>query len=51
VSQDFIEAIRPSLLRTPRAIDAWADRLTAYALALVEVEAARRRAERKQKKQ
>ncbi|CAA2104302.1 putative HTH-type transcriptional regulator YttP [Variovorax paradoxus] len=44
VSQDFIEAIRPSLLRTPRAIDTWADRLTGYALALVEAEAARRRA-------
>lgn len=50
VSQDFIEAIRPSLLRTPRAIDTWADRLTGYALALVEAEAARRRAERKLKK-
>lgn len=50
VSQDFIEAIRPSLLRTPRAIDTWAGRLTGYALALVEAEAARRRAERKLKK-
>ena len=50
VSQDFIEAIRPSLLRTPRAIDTWADRLTGYALALVEAEAARRNAERKLKK-
>ncbi|MGJ7563428.1 TetR/AcrR family transcriptional regulator [Variovorax sp. GB1R11] len=50
VSQDFIEALRPSLLRTPRAIDTWADRLTGYALALVEAEAARRRAERKHKK-
>ena len=50
VSQDFIEAIRPSLLRTPRAIDTWADRLTGYALALVEAESARRRAERKLKK-
>ncbi|SFP74382.1 transcriptional regulator, TetR family [Variovorax sp. OK605] len=50
VSQDFIEALRPSLLRTPRAIDTWADRLTGYALALVEAEAARRRTERKQKK-
>jgi AcrR family transcriptional regulator len=50
VSQDFIEAIRPSLLRTPRAIDTWADRLTGYALALVEAEAARRCAEGKLKK-
>jgi hypothetical protein len=47
VSQDFIEAIRPSLLRTPRAIDTWADRLTGYALALVGAEAARRRTEEK----
>jgi AcrR family transcriptional regulator len=50
VSQDFIEAIRPSLLRTSRAIDTWADRLTGYALALVEAEAVRRNAERKLKK-
>jgi hypothetical protein len=42
VSQDFIEAIRPSLLRTPRAIDTWADRLTGYALALVGAEGAAR---------
>ena len=44
VNQDFIEAVRPSLLRTPRAIDTWADRLTGYAMALVEAEAARRHA-------
>jgi AcrR family transcriptional regulator len=50
VSQDFIEAIRPSLLRTARGIDTWADRLTGYAMALVEAEAVRRRAERKLKK-
>jgi len=43
VSQDFIEALRPSLLRTPRAIDTWADRLTGYAMALVQAETARRR--------
>ena len=42
VNQDFIEAVRPSLLRTPRSIDAWADRLTGYAIALVHAEAARR---------
>ncbi|MBN8752317.1 MAG: TetR family transcriptional regulator [Variovorax sp. 67-131] len=47
VSQDFIEAIRPSLLRTARGIDTWADRLTGYAMALVAAEAARRRDERK----
>lgn len=50
VSQDFIEAIRPSLLRTARGIDTWADRLTGYAMALVEAESVRRRAERKLKK-
>ncbi|WP_155403832.1 CerR family C-terminal domain-containing protein [Variovorax paradoxus] len=44
VNQDFIEAVRPSLLRTPRSIDAWADRLTGYAIALVQAEAARRKA-------
>jgi AcrR family transcriptional regulator len=44
VNQDFIEAVRPSLLRTPRGIDTWADRLTGYAMALVQAEAARRRA-------
>ena len=43
VSQDFIEAIRPSLLRTSRGIDTWADRLTGYALALVQAEETRRR--------
>jgi hypothetical protein len=42
VNQDFIEAVRPSLLRTPRSIDTWADRLTVYALALVQAEATRR---------
>ncbi len=42
VSQDFIEALRPSLLRTSRAIDGWADRLTGYAMALVQAETARR---------
>jgi AcrR family transcriptional regulator len=44
VNQDFIEAVRPALLRTPRSIDTWADRLTGYAMALVQAEAARRRA-------
>ncbi|WP_373425099.1 TetR/AcrR family transcriptional regulator [Variovorax boronicumulans] len=44
VNQDFIEAVRPSLLRTPRSIDTWANRLTVYALALVQAEAARRQA-------
>lgn len=44
VNQDFIEAVRPSLLRTPRSIDTWVDRLTGYAIALVQAEAARRKA-------
>lgn len=44
VNQDFIEAARPSLLRTARSIDIWADRLTGYAMALVHAEAARRKA-------
>jgi len=44
VNQDFIEAVRPSLLRTPRAIDTWAERLTGYAMALVQAEAMRRHA-------
>ncbi|MBS81032.1 CerR family C-terminal domain-containing protein [Variovorax sp. Varisp41] len=45
VSQDVIEAIRPALLRTPRAVDTWARRLAGYAVALVEAEARRRAAE------
>jgi TetR/AcrR family transcriptional regulator, regulator of cefoperazone and chloramphenicol sensitivity len=44
VSQDLVEAIRPSLLNTPRSVDTWAQRLTGYALALVEAEAVRRQA-------
>jgi AcrR family transcriptional regulator len=45
VSQDFIAAIRPRLLRTPRSVDIWAQRLTGYGLALVEAERARRHAD------
>jgi len=44
VSQDLIEAIRPELLRTPRSVDTWAQRLTGYALALVAAESQRRAA-------
>ncbi|MDQ0590763.1 CerR family C-terminal domain-containing protein [Variovorax paradoxus] len=44
VSQDLVEAIRPSLLNTPRSVDTWAQRLTGYAIALVEAEALRRQA-------
>lgn len=49
VSHDFIDAIRPSLLRSGAQIDQWADRLVRYALALVEAEAARRQAEQHDK--
>lgn len=44
VSHDFIDAIRPALLRGAARIDTWAERLVQYALALVEAEAARRKA-------
>ncbi len=44
VSQDLVDAIRPSLLNTPRSVDAWADRLTGYAIVLVEAEVQRRKA-------
>jgi len=43
VTLDAVDAIKPSLLRTPRNIDTWSDRLTRYALALVAAEADRRR--------
>jgi AcrR family transcriptional regulator len=43
VSQDLVDAIRPSLLNTPRSVDAWAERLTGYAIALVELEVLRRK--------
>jgi AcrR family transcriptional regulator len=42
VTQDIIGTLRPSLLRSPESIDAWAGRLHRYALALVDAEAARR---------
>ncbi|KQU83658.1 TetR family transcriptional regulator [Variovorax sp. Root318D1] len=44
VSQDLVDAIRPSLLNTPKNVDTWAQRLTGYAVALVEAEALRRKA-------
>lgn len=44
VSQDLVDAIRPSLLNTPKNVDTWAQRLTGYAIALVEAEALRRKA-------
>ncbi|RZL63508.1 MAG: DUF1956 domain-containing protein [Variovorax sp.] len=42
VVQDVIDVLRPSLLESPLQIDTWADRLTRYALALVESERLRR---------
>ena len=44
VSQDLVDAIRPSLLNTPKNVDTWAQRLTGYAVALVEAEVLRRKA-------
>jgi len=45
VTRDFIDAIRPGLLRTTRAVDQWAERLTALALAMVADERSRRAAD------
>lgn len=44
VNLDFVETIRPTLLRDANSVDAWAQRLVGYALALVEGEARRRQA-------
>ncbi|WP_295534836.1 CerR family C-terminal domain-containing protein [uncultured Pseudacidovorax sp.] len=44
VTRDFIDAIRPGLLRGPRAVDQWAERLAGMALALVGAERSRRAA-------
>ncbi|AMM26085.1 CerR family C-terminal domain-containing protein [Variovorax sp. PAMC 28711] len=51
VMQDIVDALQPQLLGSTAQIDAWADRLVAYGLALVAAEAARRRkSSRKQEK-
>jgi len=42
VMHDVIYAIRPGLIATPKAFDAWTIRLTDYAEAMVAAEAARR---------
>ena len=42
VSTDCTAVLRPALIATPEAVDAYADRLVAYALAMVECEARRR---------
>ncbi|KTT15671.1 CerR family C-terminal domain-containing protein [Pseudacidovorax intermedius] len=44
VTRDFIDAIRPGLLRGPRAVDQWAERLAGMAQALVGAERSRRAA-------
>ncbi|WP_295546526.1 CerR family C-terminal domain-containing protein [uncultured Pseudacidovorax sp.] len=45
VTRDFIDVIRPGLLRSPRAVDQWAERLAGMALALVAAERGRRAAD------
>lgn len=47
IARDVINAIRPALIATPRAIDQWALRLTDYAEALVAMEAKRRVADQR----
>jgi len=42
ISRDLVETGRPALLASPAALDAWADRLVAFALTLVESERRRR---------
>ncbi|MDR6213408.1 CerR family C-terminal domain-containing protein [Paracidovorax wautersii] len=36
--QEAIDAVQPQLLATPQAVDAWAGRMTEYALAMIETE-------------
>jgi len=42
VTHDFVDAIKPSLLRNAASVDRWAERLVDFALALVDAEARRR---------
>jgi TetR/AcrR family transcriptional regulator, regulator of cefoperazone and chloramphenicol sensitivity len=42
MSRDVVEAVKPELLATPKAIDHYAERLLQYALAMVASEAQRR---------
>lgn len=44
ITRDVVQAICPQLLATPEAIDAWGDQMVAYALAMVDIEAAQREA-------
>lgn len=43
VGRDVIEAVRPRLLDSPQAIDAWADQMVECAVAMVSLERERRR--------
>jgi len=49
IMRDVVQAICPQLLATPEAIDAWGDQMVAYALAMVEIEAAQRQASGKRR--
>jgi AcrR family transcriptional regulator len=42
VMQDIVDTLRPALLRSAAGIDAWAERLHLYAMAMVEAETSRR---------
>ena len=42
ITRDVVQAICPQLLAAPEAIDAWGDQMVAYALAMVDIEAAQR---------
>lgn len=44
ITRDVVQAISPQLLGSPEAIDAWGDQMVAYALAMVDIEAAQRQA-------
>lgn len=44
IARDVIDAIRPNLMASPAEIDDWAERISAYAEAMTEFEAQRRRA-------
>ena len=46
IARDVINAIRPALIASPRAIDLWAIRLADYAEAMIAMEAKRRDADK-----
>ena len=43
VGREIMDAIKPQLIATPKAIDIWAERLVSFAEAMVKAEAQRRR--------